>query len=134
MFKRIFFWGLTSGIMAASAAIIFKRIHEFATYTDFSAVVSIPLLIALNLGICLIAALLYWGSTKWLPQRGEVFFNLLFSLLSFASITYSLAVTLPLEIKFPELFPCLTVPMHFFPALAWFTARPLFVKDAVVLK
>jgi hypothetical protein len=134
MFKRIFFWGLTSGIMAASAAIIFKHIHEFATYTDFSAVVSIPLLIALNLGVCLVTALLYAGLTRWLPKTGEVIFNLLFLILSFASITYSLAVTLPLEIKYPELFPGLTVPMHFFPALAWFTARPLFVKDAVVLK
>ncbi len=47
----MFLCGLTSGIMAAIAAIIFKRIHEFATYTDFSKVVSIPVLITTNLGI-----------------------------------------------------------------------------------
>jgi len=28
----------------------------------------------------------------------------------------------------PELFPGLVVPMLFFPALAWFTLKPLFIK------
>lgn len=130
MFKRIFFWGLTSGIMAAVAAIIFKRIHEFATYTDFSKIASVQILIALNLGISLIAAAVYWGLIKWLGHRGEVIFNFLFVITSFASITWSLAYTMPLEIEMPELFPGLTVPMHFFPALAWFTLRPLFIKNS----
>ena len=134
MFKRIFFWGLTAGIMAATAALIFKRIHEFATYTDFSKVVSTPVLIALNVGICLIAAVVYWGLTKWLNRTGEVIFNFLFAVVSFASITWSLAVTLPLEIQMPELFPGLTVPMHFFPALAWFTLRPLFAAEKAPAK
>ena len=131
MFRRIFFHGLTAGILSAVACLVFKRIHQFATYTDFSKVVSTPVLIAANLGICLIAAVLYWALTKGWGRRGEIVFNFLFAIASFASITWSFAVTLPLEIQMPELFPGLTVPMHFFPALAWFTLRPLFVKDYI---
>jgi hypothetical protein len=133
MFKRVFFWGLIAGILAFVAAIIFKRIHEFATYTDFSQVLSLPVLLSLNIGICLVASLLYWGLLKWLGKRGEVIFNFVFVLSLFASITLSFALTLPLNIQFPELFPGLSVPMHFFPALAWFTLRPLFVSQQLAV-
>lgn len=126
MFKRIFFWGLSSGILAFVAAFIFKHIHEFATYTDFSGVLSLPVLISLNIGICLVASILYWILIKWLGKKGELIFNCVFVLCLFASITWSFALKLPLDMQFPELFPGLAVPMHFFPALAWFTLRPLF--------
>ena len=126
MFKRIFFLGLTSGIMAALAAIIFQRVHQFATYTDFSKLVSVQLLVAINTSVCVLAAIIFWALIKWLGRKGEIIFNFLFSIASFASIAWSFAVILPFDIQFPELFPGLTVPMHFFPALAWFTMRPLF--------
>jgi hypothetical protein len=32
-------------------------------------------------------------------------------------------------VKNPELFPGLAVPMIFFPALAWYTFKPLFVPE-----
>jgi hypothetical protein len=41
-------------------------------------------------------------------------------------VMYPISVSLPLEIKNPELFPGLAVPMIFFPALAWYTVKPLF--------
>ncbi|MHA4845512.1 hypothetical protein ACX0G7_15165 [Flavitalea antarctica] len=128
MYRRIFFLALVAGIMASLAAVIFQRIHQFATYTDFSGIVSIPVLLAINVGVCMIASLLYFLLQKLLPgRRGRVAFNLFFVLSSFVSITWSFAVTLPLNVEFPELFPGLTVPMHFFPALAWLTFEPLFV-------
>jgi hypothetical protein len=128
MFKRIFFLGLTAGIMASVAAVIFQRIHQFATFTDFSKIVSVPVLSAISIGVCMIAALIYFLLQKLLPgSKGRFAFNLLFVLISFISITWSFAVTLPLDLQFPELFPGLTVPMHFFPALAWFTFEPLFI-------
>lgn len=129
MFKRIFFLGLSSGLIAATAAIIFRRIHHFATYSDFSKLVSTQILIAVNMMACLVAAILFWVLYKWLGKKGEIIFHFLFSILSFASITWSFAVILPLEVQFPELFPGLTVPMHFFPALAFFTLKPLFIKN-----
>jgi hypothetical protein len=130
MFKIIFYRGLTSGIIAATAAIIFKHIHQFATYTDFSKVVSVPVLIAVNVGVCMLAAVLFFALVKWLGKRGEIVFNILFFIASFASVMWSFAYILPLEIETPELFPGLTVPMHFFPALAWFALAPI-VKNEI---
>jgi hypothetical protein len=128
MFKRIFFLGLVAGVMASVAAIIFQRIHQFATYTDFSKIVSVPVLMAINIGVGMIASLVFFLIQKLLPgPKGRFAFNLFFVLISFMSITWSFAITLPLDVQFPELFPGLTVPMHFFPALAWFTFEPLLI-------
>jgi len=129
MFKIIFYRGLTSGIIAAMAAIIFKHIHQFATYTDFSKVVSVPVLIAVNVGVCMLAAVLFFALVKWLGKRGEIVFNIFFFIASFGSVMWSFAYILPLEIEAPELFPGLTVPMHFFPALAWFALAPIFKNE-----
>jgi hypothetical protein len=37
-----------------------------------------------------------------------------------------ISVSLPLDIKSPELFPGLAVPLVFFPCLSWHTVNPLF--------
>ena len=66
------------------------------------------------------------GKSHGIP---ELVFNLVFVLISFASILAPFAATLPYEVEFPELFPGFAVPMHFFPALAWFTLRPAFFKN-----
>jgi len=126
MFKNHFIHGLISGIMAAMAAIIYYRIHYFATQADFSSVLGIPRIVSLNILYCLIAALLNWLLVSWLKKRGEIVFNFLFSILSFALIIVPISISLPLEIEYPELFPGLAVPMIFFPALSWYTFAPLF--------
>jgi hypothetical protein len=128
MFKKIFFQGIVAGILAAVAAIIYNHIYFFATEVDFSKVVNKGTLLGANLFACMLAAIGYYGLKKWLKNKAEIIFNFAFAILSFASITYPIAAKLPLDILNPELFPGLTVPMHFFPALAWFTINPLFEK------
>ena len=118
--------GLTAGILSAIASIIYYRVHYFAFEVDFSKLVSIAGLLGINLLSCMIAASGYWAIKKWFGEKGEIIFNLLFSILSFASIIIPIAAKLPLDIQNPELFPGLTVPMHFFPALAWYTISPVF--------
>jgi hypothetical protein len=130
MFKRIFFHALVAGILSAIAAFIYNRIYFFATEADFSKVLNTGSIFGLNIIICLLAAFLYWGLVKWLKKKAEVVFNFLFSILSFASIIVPVSLTLPLDIKFPELFPGLAVPMVFFPAMAWYTVKPLFTLTA----
>jgi hypothetical protein len=76
----------------------------------------------------LLASVGYGLLVKWLPKPGEIVFNFALVVLTFASIMGPFAVKLPLDFEQPELFPGLTVPMHFFPALAWFTLKPLFIK------
>jgi hypothetical protein len=127
MFKRIFYWGISAGLLATLAGLIYNRVYFFATESDFSRLINAGSLVGANLLGCLLAAVGYWSITKWMKKRGELLFNLLFSILSFASIVIPISISLPLDIKQPELFPGLSIPMHFFPAIAWYTIRPVFV-------
>ena len=128
MFKRLLLLGVVSGVLAGVAALIYQKVYFKANEADFSAIVK-PVNIML---VCIVAGLLasvgYALLTKWLPKAGEIIFNFVFVILTFASIVGPIGFILPLTYEQPELFPGLTVPMHFFPALAWFTIKPLFIK------
>lgn len=128
MFKKLLLLGLVSGVLAAVAALIYQKIYTSSLGADFSAQVK-PVNVVI---VCTLAGLLastgYGLLTKWLPRAGEIVFNFVFVILTFASILGPFATKLPLDVEMPELFPGLTVPMHFFPALAWFTLKPLFIK------
>ena len=126
MFKKIFYQSLLAGFLASIAGIIYNRIYFFATEADFSRVLNTGSIIALNIMVCLLAGLIYWALTKSMNKKGEIIFNFLFSIISFACVMIPISISLPLKIQFPELFPGLAVPMVFFPAIAWFTVRPLF--------
>lgn len=131
MFKRAFLLGLVSGILAGVASLIYTKVYFGTNEADFSKVAStVSVLAASTLGGVL-AGLGYWLLYKLLKGRGEIVFNFVFTILSFATILTPLAARLPLEVEFPELFPGLAVPMHFFPALAWYTLKPLFIQQTV---
>src|SRR5579872_5637609 len=110
MFKRIFIHGLIASVLAAIAAIIYKRIYFFATETDFSKVINYGSIIGLSLGIGMLATFVNYGLVKWLGKRGEIIFNFLFSIISFACVMVPISMSLPLDVKTPELFPGLAVP------------------------
>jgi hypothetical protein len=129
MFKRYFYHGLISGIMAALAAIIYDRIHFFATEADFSGIVNPGTMISLNLIVSLIFSFVDYFFNKILKKNGNIVSHLAISILSFAAIIIPISISLPLSVRNPELFPGLAVPMIFFPALAWFTLKPLFPYD-----
>jgi hypothetical protein len=129
VFKRHLYHGLTSGIMASMAAIVYSRIHHFTTLADFSTVINSGTIISLNLIVCLIFSIGYFYFSKIRFKRGILAFHLLISILSFSAVIIPISIILPLSVKNPELFPGLAVPMVFFPALAWFTFKPLFVAD-----
>jgi hypothetical protein len=128
MFKRLLLLGLVSGVLATVAALIYQKVYFTTNEIDFSGYLK-PVNVFL---ICIVAGLLastgYGILTKWLPRYGEIIFNFALMIVSFASILGPIAYKLPLEFESPELFPGLAIPMHFFPALAWFTLKPLFVK------
>jgi hypothetical protein len=129
MFKKHFYHGLISGIMAVLAAIIYNRIHIFATEADFSAVVNAASIISLNLIACLLISIAYYFFTRIAKGSKIILFHILLAVLSFAAVVVPISISLPLTVKNPELFPGLAVPMVFFPALAWFTFKPLFKFD-----
>ncbi|MBC7887959.1 MAG: hypothetical protein H7Z13_08710 [Ferruginibacter sp.] len=128
MFKQSLLLGAISGILAGIASVIYQKVYSGTLGADFAALAK-PLNIVITCFVSgLIIATGYWLSNKWFKTKGEIIFNLVFAILSFASILPAFAFKLPLDIEMPELFPGLVVPMHFFPALAWFTLKPLFIK------
>jgi hypothetical protein len=126
MFKRVFLQAILASVLAGIAAVIYKKIYFFATEVDFSKVLSLGRLASLSILVSMLAAFLYYGLSRWLGRRGEIVFNFLFSILTFAAVMIPISITLPLSVQFPELFPGLGVPMVFFPAMAWYTVNPLF--------
>jgi hypothetical protein len=129
MFRKLFFQAILASVLAFVAALVYKRIYYFATEVDFSKVLSQKKAAGLCLLYCMPAAFMQYGLVRWLGKKGEIIFNFLFSILTFASVMIPISVSLPLDIKSPELFPGLGVPMVFFPAIAWYTVNPLFQKD-----
>ncbi len=128
MFKKIFFHSITAGALSAVSCYVYNRIYYFSTGDDFSKVVNIGSLLALNIAACLLAGVGFWVLTTLRKNHGEIYFNFSFFVLSFASVIIPISIQLPQEIKDPQIFPGLAVPMHFFPALAWFTVKPFFTK------
>jgi len=127
--KALFIQSLVAGILAAIAANIYNQIYFFATEVDYSTIVNVVSLISINLLVSFAAGLLYLLLTKFFKTNGDIIFNFVYSVGSFACVIIPIAITLPLSTPYPELFPGLTVPMVFFPVIAWMTIDPLFKKN-----
>lgn len=124
--KKIFLHGLIAGILAAIACMIFLSIYQSTLEVSFNKVINTPSII----GSCLFATMLIACGYAVLHKTNKTkfagWYNILVSVLSFASIIGPISMSLPLDIESPEMFPGLVVPMHFFPALAYFTIAPFF--------
>jgi len=131
MIRKLLILGIVSGILAGTASIIYAYVYNNALGSDFSQVFTpVGVMITSVVGNVL-ASLGYFVLCRWLKDKTDIVFNLIFAVLSFATIVGPFGAQLPLEIETPELFPGLTVPMHFFPILAWLTLKPLFIKNIV---
>ncbi len=128
MLKRLLLLGSVSGILAGIASLIYQYVYKKSLGADFAGIVTVPGILISCLVGCLLAALGYFMLNKWLKGKTEIVFNLLFTIISFASIVGPIATKLPLDVEMPELFPGLTIPMHFFPVLAWLTLKPIFIR------
>ncbi len=129
MFKKSLALGIVSGLLAGIAGIVYAHLYYTINEADFSKVASTVSIISASLFGGVLAAVGYTLLDKWLKARGEIVFNLVFTLISFISLLGPIAVRLPRNIDTPELFPGMVIPMHFFPALAWFTLKPLFIRN-----
>jgi hypothetical protein len=69
-----------------------------------------------------------------LPRYGEIVFNFLFTIFTFASIIGPIMFTFPPELdvegieEITSYFQPFAMTLHFFPALAWYTVKPIFLK------
>jgi hypothetical protein len=134
MFKKSITLGATAGVLAGIASIIYQKVYASSLGEGFSSIVKPFGILAISILAGLVAAIVFYFLTRALKSKGEAVFNFVLVILSFASILFPFAMKLPLDIESPELFPGLVVPMHFFPALAWFTLKPLFIRPDELYK
>ena len=128
MFKKALLLGIISGLLAGVAGVIYAKIYYTANEADFSKVASTVSILAASLFGGVLAAIGYALADRLLKAKGEIVFNLIFTLLSFASLLMPIGHRFSPPIDTPELFPGMVIPMHFFPALGWYTLKPLFIK------
>jgi ABC-type branched-subunit amino acid transport system permease subunit len=129
MFKRALFLGIVSGLLAGVAGVIYAGMYYKINEADFSRVAPTLRIMAASLFGGVLAAIGYTVLNKWLRTKGEIVFNLVFTILSFASLLLPIGYRSNPPMDTPELFPGMVIPMHFFPALAWFTLKPLFIRS-----
>jgi len=124
--KQISIHVLISALLAIVASLIYNTIYSSAFELNFSSVLNIGGIIGSTLIGCTLMGIGYYVGYKWKGEKLIPWINILISVLSFASIVGVLGIQLPLTMESPEMFPGLAIPMHFFPALAFFTISPFF--------
>ncbi len=135
MLKKSLLLGVSSGVLSGVASVIFAVVYKETMFTDFSPVVSTMNLMGACVFGCVLASIGYVGIMKFLPKSGNIVFNLIFTLLTFVSIIIPIAYKFPPELDVPGideitmLFIPFAMTLHFFPALVWFTLKPIFIKS-----
>lgn len=127
--KKLFIQGLIAGLLAGIASSIYLNIYNESFGVDYSQIINIGAIMGSSLIGCMLMTLGYAALDKFKKQHLKGWINILIVVLSFASIIGPIGMSLPLDIEFPELFPGLVVPMHFFPALAFFAIYPFFNQE-----
>ncbi len=126
--QKIFLHGLAAGLVSAIACLFYCEVYSSAMRVDFSTVINIYSV----MGVCLFGSMIASAGYYLLSIKVsnvdivDVVFNLFFITLTFFSCIYPFLAKLPLNLKSPELFPGLVIPMHFFPVLFWVALNPVF--------
>jgi hypothetical protein len=124
--KRYLLHGILSGLLAAVACIAWLKFYEYASHVDFSPVIGIMPLIAIPVIAMIIASLFYGFMYKQWSTRGEWIFNFLLTGITLASLIGPFKTHLETDDEMIQIFIYgLVLPMHFFPAIAWYTLKPM---------
>lgn len=124
--KIAFYHGLTAGFFTAVACLVYNSVYTGAFMADFSSIINSVGIVGASVASGMLASVGYYFFGKLVQRQTDVWFNVLFLTISFASFVPLFALNLPLELSMPELFIGLTAPMHLFPALFWLGTKPLF--------
>jgi hypothetical protein len=124
--KKAILLAAVSAALSIAACLVYNKVYSGSFYVDFSKIISPTSVIMTCLVASTLMSLGYMLVTRWKPTMNLGWLNILYTVLSFASIIMVLSFKLPLEIEFPELFPGLAIPMHFFPVLAFLAIVPFF--------
>ncbi len=136
MFKNSLFLGITAGIAATIACLVYTSFY-FEQLVDFSEAFGLVKMLSTCMLFTVGASFVHFG-LHWLIKKvvlAELIFNLLVTLASIGAVFYVLKSIDPvfknedaqLMIDYYKGF---VMPMLFFPALGWFTFKPLFFKKS----
>jgi hypothetical protein len=124
--KKIFIQGLMAGVIAAFTSMLYFYLYQSALHTRFDKIINPGAIFGSSVFGSVLISIGYMLIQKLKLPKLKGIYNLLLIVLSFASIIGPIGISLPLDIKTPELFPGLAIPMHFFPALVYFAIEPFF--------
>lgn len=122
--------GIIAGILAAIISLIYCSLYQSTLGVSFDKIINIGSIFGSSIFGCVLISASYSILFKFKKENLQGILNVIIVVLSFASIIGPISMTLPLDIEFPEMFPGLVVPMHFFPALAFFTLSPFFKQSS----
>lgn len=126
MTKSILLHGMIAGVLSGISGIIYQAIYEGMYFVDFSAIVNPGSIMSACLIGCILMSFGYIVLERLQRSNIKGWLNAAYMVLSFASILPAMGISLPLDTEFPELFPALVVPMHFFPVAIFFGLDPFF--------
>lgn len=128
MIKYYFKHGFIAGALSALAGVIYLYLYQNLLFLDFSLVLNQWSIIGASFFASFLMAIGYYLVHCYGKPSFKGWLNILIVVLTFMSILGPITMTLPLDLDFPELFPGLAVPMHFFPAMIFFGLIPFFDK------
>jgi len=134
MFKPAFFLGITSGLLVTGACLIYSG-EFYKVIADFSEAAGWMKILSMCMMFSMGSCFLYIALNKMIRKAGiaEFVFNMIISMASIAAVFYVLKIDDPVfKNEDAMVMSCsykgFVMPMLFFPALAWYTFKPLFIK------
>lgn len=129
--KKIFIHGVVAGIIATLASVIYSNLYQSTLGVSFDKIINIGSVFGACIFGCVLISVANLVLFKFKKENLQGILNVIVVLLSFVSIIGPISMTLPLDVEFPEMFPGLVIPMHFFPALAFFAIDPFFKQSSI---
>ncbi|TNF46384.1 MAG: hypothetical protein EP305_11280 [Bacteroidetes bacterium] len=134
MFKQTLIHGIVSAILASIACLIYTGFY-FSVLVDFSEAAGTLHVISTCFMVVLAASFIHFGIRKVINNENiaDTVFGLLFAACSLGSVFYILKSNDPVfknedAALMIDYYKGFVMPMLFFPALAWFSVKPLFLN------
>lgn len=130
MFKKVLLHGVFAGLLSGGICFTFASVLKNEFMYDFSLILTTVKLFSACIFACILASVSYFGIKKLIPKQGDIVFNILYTIVVFASLFFPMMHKLPLDFDeyLTVIFPTYAMTLHFFPALIWLTTKPLFIK------
>jgi hypothetical protein len=135
MFKKIFFAGCASFVLAMLAGLTYSSVY-FSMLVDFSEMVNFQTILTYYAMLSAGFILVNYGANRLVKnvRTGDFLFNLVLSGVSFAAVFMVLKMEDPIFKNedaqlMIDYYKGFFMPLLFFPALSWMTMKPLFTLN-----